>query len=175
MKGKYFLVAVLSIFVFSICPYSSAAEDKTPQSPPQHKSGLLTRYTLTLDLAEKIADACVSKAKELGTPVGIVILDGVGNVKLSYLMDNQSVLSISWAQAKALSSFEFKQPTSKGEFRVWNIAGKTMVLGVAGGYPLMLGDDILGAIGISGTKSNSDDKIALAGVEAFNQIMSQRK
>ena len=142
MVGRLVKVMVISAFALNICFYSQA-EDKTAQvsSNPNPKTGLLTRYTLTLDLAKKIADACVNKAKELGISVGIVVLDGVGNVKLSYLMDNQSVLALSWAQAKALSSFEFKQPTSKGEFRVWNITNKTMVLGVAGGYPLILGDD----------------------------------
>ena len=134
---------------------------------------LIKKKSLTLELARKIASACEGKAKELGFSVGIVVLDEAGNLKLAHLMDNQSVTSLDWAKAKALSAFEFKQPTSKGEFRVWNIGDKTMVLGVSGGVPLLGDGSLLGAIGISGTKGKEDDSIATAGTEEFNKVFKK--
>ncbi len=136
---------------------------------------LIVRENIPLDLnlAKQIAHACEAKAKELGVSVGIVILDEVGNLKLAYLMDGQSVTSLEWAKAKALSAYEFKQATNKGEFRVWNIGEKTMVLGVAGGQPLIKYADLVGAIGVSGTKGVSDDIIANAGLKEFKRIITE--
>lgn len=134
---------------------------------------VLSKVSLTLELAKKIALACENKAKELNVSVGIVILDEAGNLKVANLMDNQSVVSLEWAKAKALSAFEFKQSTHKGEFRVWNIADKTMVLGVSGGVPLLYEKTLLGAIGISGTKGQEDDLIASAGIEEFEKIFKK--
>ncbi len=140
----------------------------------QEKEELVSKKkTLTLELAKKIALACEKKAEELGASVGIVVLDEAGNLKLAYLMDNQSVISLEWAKAKALSSFEFRQATNKGEFRVWNIADKTMVLGVSGGAPLIYEDTLLGAIGVSGTRGREDDLIVSAGIEEFNKIFGK--
>jgi uncharacterized protein GlcG (DUF336 family) len=89
-------------------------------------------------------------------------------------MDGQSITSLEWAKAKALSSFEFKQSTTKGEFRVWNIGDKTMVLGVSGGEPLVYEKSLLGAIGVSGTKGKEDDVIVSAGIETFNEIFKSQ-
>ena len=139
----------------------------------ESKKLVLKKRSLTLELAKKIASVCKSKAQELEVSVGIVVLDEAGNMKLAYLMDGQSITSLEWAKAKALSAFEFKKSTSLGEFRVWNIAEKTMVLGVSGGAPLIYEDSVLGAIGISGTKGKTDDLIASAGIEEFEKIFKK--
>jgi glc operon protein GlcG len=139
-------------------------------SPVFSQELVFEKQSLTLELAQKIAAACEAKAKELGFSVAVVILDEVGTLKLAHLMDGQSLTSLDWAKAKALSSFEFKQSTTKGDFRVWNIAEKTMVLGVSGGEPLIYEKSLLGAVGVSGTKGKEDEAIAAAGIETFNEI-----
>ena len=163
LKLKYSVLCFLIILCLSAVTFSQE------QASPSKDNLLIKKESLTLELAKKIALVCENKAKELGLSVGIVVLDEVGNLKLAYLMDNQSVTSLEWAKAKALSSFEFKQPTNKGEFRVWNIAEKTMVLGVSGGFPLIYDKGLLGAIGVSGTKGKEDDVIASAGIDEFNK------
>ena len=143
-------------------------------SPAFSQDLVFERQSLTLDFAQKIAAACEAKAKELGFSVAVVVLDEVGTLKLAHLMDGQSITSLEWAKAKALSSFEFKQSTAKGDFRVWNIAEKTMVLGVSGGEPLIYEKSLLGAIGISGTKGKEDELITSAGIDTFNEIFKRR-
>ena len=160
-----FRAFIFTIFVFFLA-FNLSAQEK-------NKGLVFRKKSLSLELAKRIALACQRKAEELGASVGIVILDEAGNLKLAYLMDNQSIISLEWAKAKALSSFEFKQATNRGEFRVWNIADKTMVLGVSGGAPLIYEDSLVGAIGISGTKGKEDDIIASAGIEEFNKIFSK--
>lgn len=127
---------------------------------------------LSLSVAKKVASACESKAKELGAMVGIAILDEGGSLKLAYIMDGQSVVSLDWAKAKALTAFEFKKPTNRGEFKVWNIGPRTLILGASGGFSLIIDDKLLGAVGISGTKGDADDVIGRAGVKKFKELVS---
>jgi len=162
--NKQFGIGLFCLLIFIVTHVSFSQE---PQDLVNDKA------SLNLKIAKQIAYACETKAEELGVSVGIVVLDQVGNLKLSYLMDGQSVTSLEWAKAKALSAFEFKQATNKGEFRVWNIGEKTMVLGVAGGASLLNKDDLLGSIGVSGTKGASDDIIANAGLKEFNSILAE--
>ncbi len=166
MLRRIILSFVFGVFLIPVFLTSWAYTDDTAKF-------VARKSVLTLSLAKSIASACQNKAKELGYSVGIVILDESGNVKLEYLMDNQSTISLEWAKAKALSAFGFKQPTVKGEFRVWNIGSRTMVLGVSGGVPLIDGDKILGALGISGTKGKDDGIIASAGLDALKSVLKK--
>ncbi len=128
--------------------------------------------SLSLDVAKEIASACEKKAEELGLQVGIVVLDQGGNLKLAYLMGNQSKITLDWSKAKALTAYEFSKATNRGEFKVWNIGGETLILGASGGFPLKVKDRVLGAVGVSGTKTDADDIIARAGLEKFGELVS---
>jgi len=132
---------------------------------------IVSRLGLTLEAAKEIAASAQAKAQELGVAVAIVIVDEAGNLKLCYLMDNQTITALEWAKARALSSYEFRKPTSSGEFKVWNIAGRTMILGVPGGFPLLYKGKLLGAIGVSGTKGKEDDIVAQAGLNRFKSLL----
>jgi glc operon protein GlcG len=129
--------------------------------------------SLSLDVAKRAALAAEKKAKDMGFSVGIVVLDQSGSLKLAHLMDKQSIISLDWAKAKALTAYEFRKPTNRGEFKVWNIGGETLILGASGGMPLNFKGRTLGAIGVSGTKEDADDIIARAGVEEFQKIMNR--
>ena len=157
--------AVVLVLSLLLVPGHSSAQEP--------ESLVFKKESITLELAKKIAFACELKAKELGFSVCIAILDEAGSPKLAYVMDGQSITSLEWAKAKALAAIEFRQPTNKGEFRVWNIADKTMTLGVSGGVPLLQDKSLLGAIGISGSKGKEDDIIATAGLDEFNKIFKK--
>lgn len=139
------------------------------------KEDVASRPTLPLKIALRTAVAAEMKAKELNMVVAIVVLDEAQNIKLEYVMDGQTNNALEWARAKALSAFEFKRPTQKGEFKVWSIADQTMVLGVPGGYPLIHNDTVIGSVGISGTRGTEDDLIANAAFLEFNKLYNQEQ
>jgi len=147
----------------------STAPESAPAAPAP-RVALVYRSSLPLQAARRIALAIEAKAQERKSPVAVAILDDAGDVKLAYVMDGEGVMSLEWAKAKALTAHVFKKSTNKGEFRVWNIDNKTMVLGVAGGHPLMINNQLVGAIGVSGTRSEDDDLIAQAGLDEFNKL-----
>lgn len=133
------------------------------------KSKFLVKKSVNLDIARRIALAAELKARELGTTVAITVLDASQDIKIEYVMDGQSSIALEWARAKALSALEFVQPTNKGDFKVLNIGNKTMVLGAGGGYPLLYEGELLGAIGVSGTRGQEDDIIAQHAQNEFNK------
>jgi len=179
MSRRNFLIVLLAAFVLAVTaqaqePAPNAAQQPVPAEPAPAatalRSSLVNRSSLTLQAARRIAIAIEAKAQERKSPVAVAILDATGDVKLAYVMDGQGVISLEWAKAKALTAHVFKKSTNKGEFRVWNIDNKTMVLGVAGGHPLMLNNELVGAVGVSGTRGEDDDIIAQAGLDEFNKL-----
>ena len=53
------------------------------------------------DQAERIIDAAIAKAKEIGEPFCIAVLDSVANLKAFRRMDDACVVSIDVAMKKA--------------------------------------------------------------------------
>ena len=131
------------------------------------KLGLLTKHTLTLEAAQRIADAAEKFARKKGWNVVIAIVDDGGHLIYLARMDGTQIGSIDVAQAKARTALAFKRPT-----KIWSDAltgGRLPVLGlsgvtpVEGGLPLAVKGEIIGAIGISGVTSEQDGQIAQAG------------
>ena len=131
------------------------------------KLGLLTKHTLTLEAAQRIADAAEKFARKKGWNVVIAIVDDGGHLIYLARMDGTQIGSIDVAQAKARTALAFKRPT-----KIWSDAltgGRLPVLGlsgvtpVEGGLPLAVKGEIIGAIGISGVTSDQDGQIAQAG------------
>jgi uncharacterized protein GlcG (DUF336 family) len=128
---------------------------------------LLSKRTLSLAAAKKVAAAAESFAMGKGWNVVIAIVDDGGHLIHLTRMDGTQIGSIEVAQAKARTALAFKRPT-----KVWDEAltgGRAAVLGlpgvtpVEGGLPLSAGGEIIGAIGVSGVTSDQDGQIAQAG------------
>jgi len=86
-------------------------------------------------------------------------------------MDHTQVGSIDVAIGKARTANNFKRATKAFEDSV--LGGRTVVLSVPnvvpveGGLPIVTGDKIVGAIGISGATSAQDGQVAKAALAAL--------
>lgn len=87
-------------------------------------------------------------------------------------MDNTQLGSVAVAEEKAKSAILFRRPTKAFADAV--ASGRTGVLRlrgaipIEGGVPLVLGEQFVGAIGVSGVTSEQDGQIAQAGAKAFS-------
>ena len=131
------------------------------------KLALLTKRTLTLETAQRIADAAEKFAHKKKWNVVITVVDDGGHLIYLARMDGTQIGSIEVAQAKARTALAFKRPT-----KIWSDAltsGRTPILGlpgvtpVEGGLPLTVQGEFVGAIGVSGVTSEQDGQIAQAG------------
>ena len=130
---------------------------------------------VTLQDAKRVISAAEQKAMEIGQPQNIAVVDAGGNLVAHVRMDKAWIGSIDIAIKKAFTARAFDIPTKDlgklaqpGEpFYGIHASNDGKVMIFAGGIPLKRGDEIVGAIGVSGGTGSQDQKVAEAGVEAF--------
>ena len=125
-----------------------------------------------LESAKQAAAAALAEARRNGWTMIVAVVDIGGELVYFEKMDDAQNGSVKVAVAKARSAALFKRPTKAFQdslaaggdgLRVLGLAG---AVPVEGGVPLVVGDRIVGAIGLSGGTSEQDGVCAKAGVGA---------
>jgi uncharacterized protein GlcG (DUF336 family) len=130
---------------------------------------------ITLNDARKVISAASKKAQQLKHPMNIAVVDAGGNLLAFERMDGAWLGSIDISIKKAWTSRAFdistkdlagvSQPgTDFFGIHVSN-GGKVMIF--AGGIPLKRGNEVVGAIGVSGGSGEQDHAVAEAGAKAI--------
>lgn len=136
-------------------------------------SQVADKKVLTLEGAQKVIAAAVVEAKkDVGTGVIAVVDDG-GNLMALVRLDNTFPAGANISIGKARTAAIFKKPTSAFEDIIKN--GRTAMVALSdftplqGGLPIMIGDQVIGAVGVSGAASAArDTEIATAGANAIS-------
>ena len=133
---------------------------------------------LTLEVAEEIVEAAKRKAKDLKIQEDIAVVDAGGNLKAFVRMDGAWLGSIDIAIRKARTARLFDMETKKlgkmaqpGEplYGIEESNGGLITFG--GGIPLRNREnEIVGAIGASGSTVDNDVKVAEAGVDVCKKV-----
>jgi glc operon protein GlcG len=124
-----------------------------------------------VEAAQKAARAALAEGKKNGWTVAAAVVDAGGVLVYFERIDGTQSASSEVAQAKARSAAAFKRPTKAFEDAL--IGGRQAILSLPGaipldgGLPLLVGDKIVGAIGVSGATSQQDGVCAAAGVAAL--------
>ena len=134
---------------------------------------------ITLKDAQKIVEGCLNKAREENMkPVTIAVLDTRGVLVSSAMEDNSVLIRPDIAFAKAwgcfgigFSSREIRnligaQPEQTHFFHSVRAMSGNKIAPSPGGIMIKKGDDVIGAVGVSGDLPDRDEICAIAGVEA---------
>jgi len=131
------------------------------------------KYAIELSDVKTIAVAAEVHALKNNWAVTIAIVDEGGHLLWLQRLDGAAAISAHIAPAKAHTA-ALGRRESKVYEDVIN-GGRTSFLSVPeirglleGGLPIMKDGQCLGAIGVSGVKSNEDAQIAQAGLDALN-------
>jgi uncharacterized protein GlcG (DUF336 family) len=132
------------------------------------------RSSVTAELARAMVDAAERKAAELGHPFVIAVVDESGVLKAFSRMDGAALLSVQIAQDKAYTAAGFGLSTDGWHDFVKDdpplamgaAPGIDRLVVFGGGYPIKIGDAIVGAIGVSGGHYTQDMEVAQAGLSA---------
>ncbi len=130
------------------------------------------KKVLNLDGARKIAAAAEAEARKNNWNVVIAIVDDGGNLLYLQRMDGTQTGSIQVAIDKARTAQAFKRPTKVFEDAI--AGGRNAILGLngalplEGGLPVKVGDQVVGAVGVSGVTAPQDGQIAKAGADVVN-------
>ena len=131
---------------------------------------------LNLETAKKIVQAAQAKAKEMGIPMVIAIVDQGGDLVLCERMDGAMLAGIRLAQDKAYTAAATTFPTHElgklsqpGQiaYGLANTDGGRLII-FGGGLPLKDGQKVVGGIGVAGGLANQDQEVAEAGVGALS-------
>jgi len=133
---------------------------------------LADKKVLTLDGAKKVAAAAEAEAKKNSWNVVIAVVDDGGNLLYLQRIDGTQTGSIEVAIQKARTAQAFKRSTKVFEDAIAGGRNALIALHGAlpleGGLPIMVGGQLVGAIGVSGVKSTEDGQIAKAGADSIS-------
>jgi uncharacterized protein GlcG (DUF336 family) len=121
------------------------------------------KYSISFELAQKMVDEAVAKARELGVSENVTILDDGGNLKAFSRMDGAPILSIEMAQNKAytalygVSTQEFFDFIHGDPSLLAGIPTLARVAAWGGGFPIKVNGEIVGSIGVSGAPTLESD------------------
>jgi uncharacterized protein GlcG (DUF336 family) len=132
------------------------------------------KASVTSELAHRMISAAEAKATELGVPMVIAVCDESGVLKAFGRMDGAALLSVQIAQDKAYTAVGFGMPTDSWHDFIKDdpplaagaVGGIDRLVIFGGGYPIKVGDRIVGAIGVSGGHYTQDMEVAQAGLAA---------
>jgi uncharacterized protein GlcG (DUF336 family) len=127
---------------------------------------------VTLSSAQKVVEAARKKAEEIDVPMNIAVVDAGNNLTAFARMDGAWLGSIDIAQNKAYTARSFDMstkdlaPLCQPDQPLFGIhaSNQGRLIIFAGGIPLKSGDEIIGAIGVSGGSVEQDHEVAEAGV-----------
>ena len=150
----------------------------TAAAQPIAAAPVAQRSVLTVEGARAVLTAAESYAHEHDAPgAAVAIVDAGGNLVLLERLDGTFAASWQVSIGKARTAVAFGKPTrvfedlvNKGRTTMVTLPEVTTFTPLQGGVPLVIGGEIVGAIGVSGASTaQQDDEIAQAAADAFGK------
>ncbi len=142
--------------------------------------GAIVKEIMSLSLAVRLIEKVEEKAAEMGLAVVVAVSDASGRPVAVHCMDGAYYGSFDVAINKTFTSTAFQMPTAKlselcqpGKELYglqFSNEGKVQILG--GGEPLMVGETMIGALGVSGGSAKEDTDLAAYGKNMLKEVIS---
>src|SRR5260370_41590518 len=137
---------------------------------------------MTLDKARLLIEAEIEKAKQIGQPMNIAIVDAGANLAAFVRMDGAWLGSVDIAINKAFTAKAFDILTLElgrnsqpgDQFFGIHASNHGRVMIFAGGIPLKVNGQVVGAVGVSGGSGEQDQAVAEAAVANFHSTSESR-
>jgi uncharacterized protein GlcG (DUF336 family) len=135
------------------------------------KAQLLEHKDLSLATALEIATTAAETCKAQGNRVSVTVVGREGQVIVQLRGDGASPHTIENSQRKAYTSRTFRIPSGEFAKRVHDnptlgLVHLSGVIAAQGALPIAVGDDVIGAVGVSGSPGGDKDEVcAKAGLD----------
>lgn len=134
--------------------------------------------TMDLRLAKALIERVEAKAAQMGVRAVVAVSDAAGRPVAVHVMDGAYIGSFDIALNKTYTAVAFQMPTARlatlaapgGELYgiQFTNGGKVVIFG--GGEPLLWGDRMIGAIGVSGGTAEQDTALGVYGRDCFKEV-----
>ena len=138
---------------------------------------------ITAAIAMDAIDAASRWAQEIDVSVSVAIVDSGGNLKAFLRMDGAEIAGPILAVDKAYTAVSNRMTThalgalaQPGQplFGLHTGAGGRYVI-YGGGVPIVFGNEIVGAIGVSGAAAEQDSECAKVGADSAQRALDEKK
>ncbi|HZP70861.1 MAG TPA: heme-binding protein [Pseudolabrys sp.] len=132
--------------------------------------GLVTQKNISLAMAQTIAQAALAQCESMGFKVSVVVVDRGGLPIIMLRGDGAGLHTPEGAERKAYTARTFSQPSADFVKRLVDrpdtVGSRqySRVLALGGGLPIKAGNEIVGAVGVSGSPGK-DDVCSQAGID----------
>ncbi len=134
------------------------------------------KASISSEAARRLITAAEAKAAELGKPFVTAVVDDGGVLKALSRMDGAPLLSVQVAQDKAYTAVGFALPThgwhdfikDDPPLAAGAPSGIDRLVVFGGGYPIVVADQLVGGIGVSGGHYSEDMQVAEAALAALD-------
>jgi uncharacterized protein GlcG (DUF336 family) len=126
-------------------------------------TSVFKKHSISSELAQKMVNAAVAKASELGVSENVAILDDGGNLKAFSRMDGAPIPTIEMALNKAytalfgVSTQDFFNFIQSDPSLLAGIPTLARMAAWGGGFPIKVNGELVGAIGVSGAPTVQND------------------
>jgi uncharacterized protein GlcG (DUF336 family) len=142
--------------------------------------GVVTQKNISLALAQTIANAALAQCESMGFKVSVTVVDRAGLALVMLRGDGDGLNTPEGSDRKAFTARSFSQPSADFVKRLADrpdtVGSRqyTRVLALAGGLPIKAGNEVVGAVGVSGSPGK-DDVCAQASIDKVPISSSKRK
>jgi uncharacterized protein GlcG (DUF336 family) len=161
------------------------AQDKTP-APSERAARPLIRVptALTLDEARVIVEAAKAVVKADNGRAAIAVVDFNGNLVSLDSMDGTSGFWVKFAIGKAMGAATLQQSTAESADQLqtnpqrFHSALSLMegqIILIPGGFPLIVDNVIVGAVGSAGHRGDGDARAVKAGIAAWEKYRQNKR
>ncbi len=134
---------------------------------------MITIRRLSIDDARVLIEGAEEKSREIGIPMCSAVTDEAGNLLAFTRMDGAKISSIDIAISKAFTGAAAKKATheynqlavpGKPTFGI-HVTNRGRFSIIGGGLPIIINDEVVGGIGISGGTADDDLIVAQGAVD----------
>jgi uncharacterized protein GlcG (DUF336 family) len=139
-------------------------------SLPAGAQGVVTEKNISLGMAQTIANAALAQCQSMGFKVSVTVVDRAGLALVMLRGDGAGLHTPEGSDRKAFTARTFSRPSAEFAKRMLDDPASvgsrsyTRVLALGGGLPIKVGDDVIGAVGVSGSPGK-DDICSQAGID----------
>ena len=133
----------------------------------------LTDLEINIVTAEAIVEACVAYAASRDSGASVVVISPSGHLVHAYRTDGQTPNNVDSAYQKAKTALYMRAPT-RTLFNRWGSPDQQLARAnldlylVPGGFPIIVSDRLIGAMGVGGAAGAGDEQCAY---EALTRVL----
>ena len=138
--------------------------------PSASDAQVITHRDVGVRMALAIAETALTECEKAGSSVSVAVVDRAGRLRVFLQADKANPHNIELARRKAYTARTFNRTSAEWAKRTAEtpeLAAQrelTDVIALRGGVPIRIGNETIGAVGVSGASSEGDERCAMAGI-----------